>query len=43
MEGEDEVLLPLCEANRQPVTSPDVYISNVVFHVGALTLIDKAP
>ncbi len=37
------VLLPLCEANRQPVLRPDTYASNVVFTVGALKLIDQAP
>jgi hypothetical protein len=37
------VLLPLCEANRDLVLRPDVYVSNAVFTVGALRLIDKAP
>lgn len=37
------VLLPLCEANRQLVPQPDQYVSNAVFTVGALRLIDKAP
>ncbi len=40
---EPMVFLPLCEANRQLVVQPDAYASNVVFTVGALKLIDKAP
>jgi len=43
---EDELpgfVLPLCEANRKLVTNPISYASNVVFTVGALKLIDKAP
>jgi len=42
---EEEVLtlLPMCEANRQLVTHPNVYAGNIVFNVGALKLIDKAP
>lgn len=45
VEEEKEILtlLPLCEANRETVTRPDVYVSNVEFKVGALRLIDKAP
>ncbi len=35
--------LPLCEANRELVLNPSSYASNVVFKVGPLTLIDKAP
>lgn len=40
---EEMVLLPLCEANRGLVARPDVYVSNAVFTVGALRLIDQAP
>ncbi len=35
--------LPLCEANRDLVTNPEAYASNIVFSVGALKLIDQAP
>lgn len=42
-EEETQATLPLCEANRELVTRPDVYVSNVVFTVGALRFIDKAP
>jgi hypothetical protein len=38
-----EVLLPLCEANRQLVVNPLAYAANVQFRVGPLRLIDKAP
>ncbi len=40
---EVEQLLPLCEANRNLVADPTVYAANVVFNVGSLKLIDKAP
>ncbi len=40
---EEEQLLPLCEANRSLVADPTVYAANVVFNVGSLKLIDKAP
>lgn len=44
IEEETPVLfLPLCEANRDLVIHPEEYASNVVFSVGALKLIDKAP
>ncbi len=42
-EEETRVMLPLCEANRDLVTRPDVYVFNVTFTVGALMFIDKAP
>jgi len=38
-----ETLLPMCEANRQLVVNPLSYAGNLVFRVGALRLIDKAP
>ncbi len=40
---ESQLALPLCEANRDLVVRPDAYVSNVVFTVGALRLIDQAP
>ncbi|MEM0075389.1 MAG: hypothetical protein QXV84_03480 [Conexivisphaerales archaeon] len=43
VEEETEELLPLCEANRQLVVDPSLYAYNVVFQVGSLKLIDKAP
>ena len=42
-EEAEMVLLPLCEANREPVLRPDVYASNAVFTVGNLRFIDQAP
>lgn len=38
-----EEMLPLCEMNRSIVVNPICYASNIVFRVGALKLIDKAP
>lgn len=43
LEEEELSLLPLCEANRNIVVDPTVYADHVVFRVGALTLIDRAP
>ena len=37
------MMLPLCEANRSIVVDPTFYAANVVFQLGTLTLIDKAP
>jgi hypothetical protein len=39
----EEQMLPLCEMNRSVVVNPLSYASNVVFQVGPLRLIDKAP
>jgi hypothetical protein len=39
----NEQMLPLCEMNRSIVVNPISYVSNVVFQVGPLKLIDKAP
>ncbi|MDG6928694.1 MAG: hypothetical protein JRN39_06840 [Nitrososphaerota archaeon] len=36
-------LLPICETNRHTVVQPNIYASNVVFKIGPLTLIDRAP
>jgi hypothetical protein len=35
--------LPLCDANRSLVVDPTFYSANVVFRVGSLNFIDKAP
>lgn len=43
LEEEELCLLPLCEANRNMVVDPTIYVDHVVFRVGALTLIDRAP
>jgi hypothetical protein len=40
---EDMSLLPLCEANRSIVVDPTVFADHVVFKVGSLKLIDRAP
>jgi len=40
---EEETLLPLCEVNRSLVVDPTLYVDHVVFRVGSLILIDRAP
>ncbi|MEM0272110.1 MAG: hypothetical protein QW514_06190 [Thermoprotei archaeon] len=40
---EEETLLPLCESNRNIVVDPTVFADHVVFRVGSLKLIDRAP
>ncbi len=42
-EKQEMQLLPLCEANRQLVVNTTYYASNIVFNLGSLKLIDKAP
>ncbi len=38
-----EQMLPMCEMNRSLVVNPLSYASNIVFQIGPLKLIDKAP
>lgn len=42
-EAQELELLPLCESNRGLVLRPTLYVDRIVFRVGALTLLDKAP